>query len=61
MVWHSDPRSQDGCRKDTERDGISIKLPNGNTLTMSRMTVAASRDSSGILGHTQAQPQAEAA
>ena len=33
MVWHSDPRSQDGCRKDTERDGISIKLPNGHTLT----------------------------
>jgi hypothetical protein len=36
MLWHSDLRSQHGHREDTETDGISIKLPDGETLTMSR-------------------------
>jgi hypothetical protein len=36
MLWHSDLRPQHGHRKDTQTDGISIKLPDGETLTMTR-------------------------
>jgi hypothetical protein len=37
MLWHSDLRLQHGHRKDTETDGISIKLPDGrDSLTMTR-------------------------